>query len=154
MSVTITHNDRTSLSPFAELNRVWIEKMFTMEASDNFMVEHPEYFVENGNHMFAAKLNDDVVGAVALKKVGEKYELTKMVVDPKAQGNGVGALLLQTAHEFARDQLKLQSIYLMSNTQCAAAIRMYKRHGWIVTHEGPHPLYARANIVMEKHLVS
>lgn len=74
MSVTITHNDRKALRPFAELNRGWIEKMFTMEASDHVMLEHPEYFVENGNHMFAAKVDDKVIGAVALKKVGGKYE--------------------------------------------------------------------------------
>lgn len=77
-----------------------------------------------------------------------------MAVDPDAQGKGVGARLLKASHDFARDQLKLQSIYLITNTKCAAAIQIYKRHGWIVTHEGPHPLYERANIVMEKHLGS
>ena len=34
----------------------------------------------------------------------------------------------------------------------AAALRLYARNGWTVNHEGPHPVYARANIGMEKYL--
>ena len=53
---------------------------------------------------------------------------------------------------YARDTLGLESIYLLSNTVNAAAIRLYKRAGWKVAHEGPHPQYARCNIGMEKRL--
>jgi len=46
----------------------------------------------------------------------------------------------------------LKRIYLLSNTGNAAAIRLYKRNGWTVNHEGKHPVYARCNIGMEKLL--
>lgn len=40
----------------------------------------------------------------------------------------------------------------LSSTINAAAIRLYKRRGWTVDHQGAHPKYTRCNIGMSKRL--
>ena len=59
---------------------------------------------------------------------------------------------MEIVETYARDEMGLAKIYLLSNTKNAAAIRLYKRGGWSVLFEGPHPTYERCNIGMEKIL--
>jgi len=124
-----------------------------MEASDKRMVAEPELYIQNGNYVFSAYINNTVAGAVALKKHDDgRYELTKMAVDPSFQGKGIGAKLLKFTEDFAKSELGLEHLFLLSNTKNATALRLYERAGWVVNHTGPHPVYARANIGMEKQL--
>ena len=149
----IKRNDPASLARFAALNAAWIEDMHHLEESDKLMVAHPEIYTQNGNHVFSAHIDDKVVGACALKKHEDgRYELTKMAVDPKFQGRGIGQHLMSAIETFAKDELGLNYLFLLSNTRNEAALRLYARNGWSVNHEGPHPVYQRANIGMEKHL--
>lgn len=149
----IRRNDPRDLRPFAELNIAWIKDLHHVEASDQYMYDHPESYVENGNSVFAAVIDGETAGVVALKQDEDgDWELTKMAVDPKFRGRGIGKILMDAVETFARDELGQSKIYLISNTINAAAIRLYKRCGWTVTHEGPHPRYARADIAMEKIL--
>lgn len=149
----IRRNDPRDFRAFAELNIAWIKDLHHVEVSDQKMYDHPEIYAENGNSIFAVVFDDAVAGVAALKQdeAGE-WELTKMAVDPKFQGRGIGKTLMDTVEAYARDTLALSRIYLISNTINAAAIRLYKRCDWVVTHEGPHPRYARADIAMEKYL--
>jgi len=149
----IRRNDESALPRFATLNAAWIKDLHVMEESDKLMVAHPEIYIENGNHVFSAHINDEVAGAVALKKDKEgRYELTKMAVDPKFQGHGVGQHLMTAVETYAKETLGLDYLFLLSNTKNAAALRLYERNGWTVNHRGSHPVYARANIGMEKYL--
>ena len=149
----IRRNDPRDFRAFAELNIEWIRDLHHIEASDQKMYDHPEIYAQDGNSIFAAIIDDEVAGVVALKQDPEgEWELTKMAVDPKFQGRGVGKVLMDTVEHYSKHELALDRIYLISNTINAAAIRLYKRCGWIVTHEGPHPRYARADIAMEKYL--
>ena len=117
------------------------------------MVAHPEIYTKNGNHVFSAHIDGQVAGACALKKHDDgRYELTKMAVDTTFRGNGVGQHLMTAVETYAKDVLGLDYLFLLSNTKNAAALRLYARNGWTVNHEGPHPVYDRANIGMEKHL--
>ena len=75
-----------------------------------------------------------------------------MAVDSAYRGYGIGQLLMSTSESYARNTLGLKRLWLLSNTKNEAAIRLYKRNGWSVNHEGPHPVYARANIGLEKKL--
>ena len=157
-TVEIRRNDRSALPRFAALNAAWIEDLHFLEDSDKAMVARPEIYLERGGQVFSAHLDGQVMGAVALKphdgEPGEPtdWELTKMAVDPAAQGCGVGQRLMEACETYARDVLKVDRLFLLSNTGNAAAIRLYKRNGWTVNHEGPHPIYARCNIGMEKRL--
>lgn len=117
------------------------------------MADHPEIYTEGNNSVFSVHIDGDVAGVCALKQDDKgEYELTKMAVDPKYQGRGIGKVLMDEIEKYAKRQLGLSRIYLLSNTINAAAIRLYKRGGWTVMFEGPHPQYARCNIGMEKKL--
>lgn len=151
--VEIHLDDENALPRFAALNAEWIEDLHFLEESDKLMVAQPEIYIENGNHVFSAHIDGEVAGACALKKHEDgRYELTKMAVDTKFRGNGVGQHLMSAIEAYAKDEMGLDYLFLLSNTKNAAALRLYARNGWTVNHEGPHPVYQRANIGMEKHL--
>ncbi len=152
-SVEIHRNDRSALPRFAALNAEWIEEMHVLESSDKKMIVRPETYLENGGQVFSAHMNGEVVGAVALKPhLDGWWELTKMAVDTHFRGHGIGQILMDTVQDYARDVLRLSSIFLLSNTRNEAALRLYERNGWTVNHEGAHPIYRRCNIGMEKRL--
>ena len=149
----IKRNDPNALPRFAALNAAWIEELHYLEESDKLMVAQPEIYTQNGNHVFSVHVEGEVVGACALKKHEDgRYELTKMAVDPKFQGRGIGQEIMSAVESYAKNELGLDYLFLLSNTKNEAALRLYARNGWTVNHEGPHPVYARANIGMEKHL--
>ena len=151
--VEIHLDDESALPRFAALNAQWIEELHFLEDSDKKMVAHPEIYIEGDNHVLSAHIGGKVAGAVALKKHGKgDYELTKMAVDSAYRGYGIGQLLMSACESYAKNTLGLKRLWLLSNTGNAAAIRLYRRNGWTVNHEGPHPVYARANIGMEKDL--
>lgn len=152
-SCEIRRNDPAALPRFAALNAEWIEDMHHLEESDKLMVAHPEIYIQNGNHVFSAHIGDEVAGAVALKKHDDgRYELTKMAVDSNFRGHGIGQHLMTAIEAYAKNEMGLDYLFLLSNTRNEAALRLYARNGWTVNHEGPHPVYQRANIGMEKHL--
>ena len=149
----IRRNDPAALPRFAALNATWIEDMHHLDESDKLMVAHPEIYTQNGNQVFTVHIENEVAGACALKKHEDgRYELTKMAVDPKFQGRGIGQHLMSAVEAYAKNELGLTYLFLLSNTRNEAALRLYARNGWRVNHEGPHPVYQRANIGMEKHL--
>lgn len=149
----IRRNDTSALPRFAALNAQWIEEMHYLEDSDKAMVATPEIYLKNGGQVFSAHMGDVVVGACALKPHPDgQWELTKMAVDTDYRGHGIGQKLMDAVQEYARDVLKLERIFLLSNTKNAAALRLYERNGWTVNHEGTHPIYDRCNIGMEKVL--
>ena len=150
----IRRNDVNILPAFAALNMAWIEELHTVEASDLAMKEHPEHYIAGRNSVFSAHIDEQVVGVCALKEDADgEFELTKMAVDGAFQGRGIAQQLMNVVEAYARDTLGLQRVYLLSSTKNAAAIRLYKRGGWVVTFEGPHPQYERCDIGMEKRLV-
>lgn len=150
-SVEIRRNDRSALPRFAALNAEWIEELHFLEESDKRMVERPEIYLEKGGQVFSAHLDGQVVGACALKPHDDgRWELTKMAVDRSARGHGIGQKLMDAVHAYAESVLNLPSIFLLSNTKNEAALRLYARNGWVVNHEGTHPIYDRCNIGMEK----
>lgn len=151
--IIVKMDDPDALPRFAALNAQWIEDMHVLEESDKLMVARPEIYTQNGNHVFSAHIGDDVVGAVALKKHDNgDYELTKMAVDTTVRGRGLGQILMTAIESYAKDEMGLKRLFLLSNTRNEAALRLYARNGWTVNHEGPHPVYQRANIGMEKYL--
>ena len=74
-----------------------------------------------------------------------------MAVEPAERGKGHGDALIRAALERARER-GAASVFLLSNTTLAPAIALYRKHGFETVSEGPHPVYARCNIVMERVL--
>lgn len=137
---------------FKRLNVEWISRDFVLEEHDLEQLDNPEtYILPNNGAIFLAKLNDEIVGTAALVNTGETgFELAKMSVSPKAQGQGIGQLLCMATLDYAR-QLGLKSVWLESNRRAKTALRLYERVGFREVPMVPSP-YARADIRMEIQL--
>jgi len=137
---------------FIRLNEQWISEYFSIEERDRKLAANPFRIVTDGGHIISLVENGRVVGVCALFKVSEdRYELARMAVEPGERGKGYGELLITTALDRARDK-GASTISLGSNTVLASAIALYRKHGFKTVSEGPHPEYARCNIVMELRL--
>jgi len=135
------------------LNYEWLEKYFRVEKSDIVSLSNPkEEIIDKGGFIFYAKLNDEIVGTASLIKKSESvFELGKMAVSEKAQGDRIGTILLEHCLNIAK-QKQIKTLILYSNTQLKSAIHLYNKYGFseIELEKG---LYDRANIKMEKHLL-
>lgn len=135
---------------FYRLNAEWVQRYFELEPYDIEVLSNPERVIlSSGGAIFFAMLGDEVVGTCALMQVSPgEYELTKMGVDPSAQGLGIGRKLIEAAiAEFKR--LGGHELYLETNTKLQTAIRLYESSGFEhqpAVRAGTH--YSRANVYM------
>ncbi len=136
---------------FYELNIEWLKTFFHVEPYDEEVLSKPEdYIISKGGHIFFARLNDEIVGTVALMPIGNDglFELTKMAVSPKHRGFKIGQKLMQYCIDFARD-MDLPKLILYSNRTLENAIYIYRKYGFV---EKPLELdtpYKRSDIKME-----
>lgn len=118
---------------FKDLNIEWISNYFVVEPNDVKALDHAEdYIINKGGEIFAAVLNEEVLGVCALIKSEGKdydYELAKMAVSPRAQGKGVGLLLAESAIKWVKEK-GASKIYLESNTKLKPAIKLYEKLGF------------------------
>ncbi len=134
---------------FYELNEAWISKYFFMEPSDHAYLNHPqEKIIDHGGYILFAELENKIVGCCALINFGDGiYELSKMAVDPSAQGKHIGKLLGEAILQKARS-IGAKKVFLNSNTILETAINLYRKLGFVEV-----PLdtgtYQRSNIQME-----
>jgi ribosomal protein S18 acetylase RimI-like enzyme len=134
------------------LNYEWLEKYFRVEEGDVVSLSNPQkQIIDKGGFIYFVKLNGEIAGTVSLLKKGETiYELGKMAVTEKAQGHGIGTILIEHCLHVAR-QKQIKTLILYSNTILKSAIHLYRKYGFEEI-ELENGLYARANIKMEKHL--
>jgi ribosomal protein S18 acetylase RimI-like enzyme len=137
---------------FKRLNIAWLERYFRVEPIDERVLSYPEEeILAPGGEILFARLDKEVVGTVALKpEQGGVLELTKMAVDERWQGRGIGKRLLDTACEHAR-ALGAPRIILYSQRGLKAAVSMYSKYGFT---EVPliDPRYSRCDVKMQKVL--
>lgn len=152
----VEYEDR--LAPeFDAITREWVEDMFTLEANDIKIIEHPrEMVIDRGGEILFVEAGDlGIVGTCALMPVdGTAFELTKMGVRASARGMKAGDFLLKRTIERAR-QMPIGSLFLLTNTKCAAAIHLYEKAGFI--HDADimeryGKRYARCNVAMSYDL--
>ncbi|MBN4081196.1 GNAT family N-acetyltransferase, partial [Caldithrix abyssi] len=133
-------------------NEEWISAYFKVEDVDRNLAANPMKVIEDGGYIFSLVLNNEVVGVCALFNDGNGiYELARMAVSSIHQGKGYGQKLMQICFSKLKE-LKAKKVYLVSNTKLEAAISMYKKFGFKTISQGQHPVYSRANIVMEHRL--
>jgi len=138
----------THADAFRELNLDWIEEFFFVEDLDRKHLDHPRAsFIEPGGAILVAVLDGSVVGCCGLLKHQEGvYEVSKMAVDRRLRGAGIGRILLREviAHAATRGAYRLT---IVSNTCLEPAIRLYKSFGF---REVPFDsdAYERGNIAM------
>jgi GNAT superfamily N-acetyltransferase len=142
-------DNKNHCAEFIRLNELWIKEHFSLEETDRELAKDPYRIVRDGGHILSLVIDDRVVGVCALFRGSPKrYELARMAVDPRARGHGFGDVLMRAAIELARKD-GADTLYLLSNTVLSPAIALYRKHGFRTVNEGPHPVYARCNIVME-----
>lgn len=116
---------------FHRLNADWLRRYFYLEEVDQRVLSNPEgEILAGGGAIFFAEAGEEIVGTCALLRTGAgEYELTKMAVDPSAQGLGIGRLLIEAALAEFRARGG-QRLFLETNTKLAAAIRLYESVGF------------------------
>ena len=134
---------------FESINKQWIAKYFKIEPIDRQVLEqHKKYILDKGGFIFFAKEGDKIIGTVALKKESDElFELSKMGVVPKAQGKGIGSMLVEHCIQFAKDH-NIPKLFLDSSRKLDNALHIYRKKGFV---EVPVPCseYERCDIRME-----
>lgn len=150
--MTIEFDNERHCGDFIRLNEIWISEHFAIEESDRKLAANPLKVVADGGHILSLVEGGRVVGVCALfKESPARYQLARMAVEPSERGKGFGNVLIEAALARARE-LGASSVFLLSNTALKSAIGLYRKHGFATLSEGPHPIYARCNIVMERQL--
>ncbi|MFH6982652.1 GNAT family N-acetyltransferase [Marinoscillum luteum] len=150
VSVQLLEFQEQYASDFARLNYEWLETYFTVEPHDREMLDAPnEYIIQPGGRIFFAKVEDEIVGTVALiVETPDTFELAKMGVTPKYKGLKIGKMLMQHAISEAR-KAGMKRLVLESNTKLTAALNLYINSGFKVAPLNECSPYARCNIRME-----
>lgn len=154
LNVTIIPFKKTYANYFYALNIEWLKTHFYVEAFDEEVLSKPEHYIINkGGHIFFAKLNDRIIGTVALMPttVPKVFELSKMAVSPRHRGHKIGQLLMQHCIDFSKSN-HFDQLLLYSNTKLKNAIHIYKKFGFIEIPVEKNTPYARSNIKMIHHL--
>ena len=137
--------------PIKTLNYEWLEKYFRIEEGDVASLSDPQkHIIDKGGHIYYAKVNGEIVGTASLLKKSETvYELGKLAVSDKAQGHGIGTILIEHCLNIAK-QKQIKTLILYSNTILQSAIHLFRKYGFeeVDLESG---VYERANIKMEKH---
>jgi N-acetylglutamate synthase-like GNAT family acetyltransferase len=119
---------------FHDINAQWIEAMFVLEETDRTVLENPQSMIidKSGDILFVAVEGLGIVGACALMpaKHAGAFELTKMGVLDSARGLKAGEFLLAAVLERAR-QMEVETLFLLTNKRCEAAIHLYKKLGFV-----------------------
>tara|TARA_R110001599_G_scaffold151336_3_gene336007 strand:+ start:105 stop:1082 length:978 start_codon:yes stop_codon:yes gene_type:complete len=118
---------------FYAINAEWISEMFTLEQADREILSNPRDLIvdKGGAVMFVSTGGLGIVGTCALMPMGNgRFELTKMGVLKSARGRKSGEFLLAAALERAR-RMEMESLYLLTNRKCAAAIHLYEKLGFV-----------------------
>jgi N-acetylglutamate synthase-like GNAT family acetyltransferase len=150
--VPIEFDDERHSSDFVRLNEQWISEHFALEESDRRLAANPMQIIADGGHILSLVEGGRVVGVCALFRESRyRFELARMAVDRTERGKGYGDVLIRAALQRARES-GATSVFLLSNTVLEPAIALYRKHGFVTVSEGPHPVYARCNIVMERAL--
>lgn len=139
---------------FYTLNIEWLETLFHVEPYDKMvLINCKEQIINQGGHIFFAKLDDEIVGTVALMKIEKTpyFELTKMAVSPKHRGLKIGQKLMQHTIEFSKLNL-IPKLIIYSNRKLENAIYVYKKYGFVEIPLEDSNNYERADIKMELEL--
>lgn len=138
---------------FHDINEQWIRAMFVLEDTDREVLENPQAKIidTGGTILFVEAPGLGVIGACALQKTGPaSFELTKMGVRSAARGLKAGEFLLDAMIARAM-AVGAETLYLLTNAKCAAAIHLYEKRGFahdadIMAHYGAR--YARCDVAM------
>jgi len=136
---TISDYKTENAADFKAINKVWIKQFESKGGSYKSLLENPdESILAKGGKIFVASVEGNLVGTcVLLRKNFKQYEICLMAVKPEFQGKNIGKQLLSHAMDIARD-LQAKTIELITNPKLAAAVELYKTHGFREEKEFAH----------------
>lgn len=138
---------------FADLNKDWLKKYFTIEPTDKKILSSPEKeIISKGGEIFFALIGKDVIGTCAVIKIDDDiYELAKMAVAEKARGRQAGKKLALTAVGFAVS-LGAKKIVLDTSPRLVEATNLYRSLGFVNVSHLYDEKYQRKLFRMELNL--
>ena len=151
MEIEIIDYEPRYKEDFRSLNLEWISAYFEIEPTDLEQLDYPEEnIIAKGGRIYLARVNDEIIGTIALKKVDETvYELSKMAVSPKHQGLGAGVLLARHLIKEAQN-LGCKMLFLESNQKLTPALTLYKKLGFVEVPVSDSP-FSRADYRAEMY---
>ena len=152
MSIQIITYQPKYKQQFIDLNTAWLEEYFYVEPHDLDVFENIEEVVLNpGGEIFFCLVDGEVAGTVAMQKVNDSvYEMAKLAVDKKFQGQKLGNSLVEACIDFAKSK-KAEKIMLLSSTKLIPALSLYRKYNFKETPMNETD-YDRADIQMELYL--
>ena len=137
-------------SDFETLNLQWIKKYFKVEEEDSRILKNPEsYVIDGGGQIFFALKDGKAIGTAAMVLTKERiFELSKMAVDSRYQGLGIGRLLINECIDFAKKQ-SADEIFLITNDQLLPAMELYYSSGFELDEDYDDNRYERGNTKMK-----
>ena len=153
-AVQIVDFDDRHEDAFRALNLSWIREGFTVVEEDERQLENPrKSILAKGGEVFLAVAGDCVVGTCALLPHGlEEVELAKLTVASEQRGAGIGCALVESAIQRARLR-GARRIVLLCHTKLSAAVRLYRRHGFVQVPMLETP-YEHCNLAMALELTA
>ncbi|TNE67135.1 MAG: GNAT family N-acetyltransferase [Alphaproteobacteria bacterium] len=132
--VRIIPYDAQYKQAFYDLNMAWLQAYFTVEPIHRTVLSDPEgNILAGGGEVFFALAGDRVVGTVAVRvEGGGAYELTKLGVDPAAQGGGIGRKLCETVIDWYRARPDGRRLFLETHSKLKPAMRLYEKLGFVL----------------------
>ena len=138
---------------FRVLNEQWIEHYFELETKDRSMLADPQSsIIDRGGKILIATSAGRSVGCCALLCMGGgEFEVSKMAVSPKHQGQGIWTAAALRSDNGCSSLGCEQVVYLETNHILKPAIALYQSLGF--RHIDPARVvpspYARADVYME-----
>ena len=151
-TLRITEYTPADATAFRTLNHEWITRYFTLEEIDNQILNNPEgYILAKGGYILMAFYQGEAVGTCALLKLDEGiFELGKMAVTSRLQGQKIGQALGRAALDKARE-VGAHKLILLSHRSLVPALHVYRKLGFREVPCVPNG-YQRADIQMELKL--
>jgi RimJ/RimL family protein N-acetyltransferase len=100
----------------------------------------------------------DLIGIIGIRrdrnpKTSHKARLWGFYVSPSYRNSGVGAKLLSTALDFARQLTGVRQLHLSVSDRAEAALQLYKRFGFQTWGVEPNALFRNGEFASEHHMI-
>ncbi|TMU55554.1 bifunctional helix-turn-helix transcriptional regulator/GNAT family N-acetyltransferase [Flagellimonas algicola] len=118
---------------FYELAGPWLLGVLNgeLEEDDKFTLNNPDKaYLENGGFLFYAKLKDEIVGCVALKRLDDDtFEFAKLFIDPNHRKLGIGTKLIERCISRCLEN-DAKELWLQTTISMPQAHKLYYKLGF------------------------
>jgi N-acetylglutamate synthase-like GNAT family acetyltransferase len=140
--------NKGDIKQIIERHRAIYEKEYGFDRSFGDYVA--DSLTRNVEHLWIAERNGKFVGCIGLIEADEKTgQLRWFLVEPDAQGSGVGKVLMQKLLDRCKEK-QYGGIFLWTVNKLPAARSIYERFGFKLTQKKPEKLLWGQNLIEER----